>query len=165
MSKTWWTPASNAEKVPQHGKVEMFTGFSISLNWSEQHAQHHFPNTQHSAADNNQITQFSSAVGLGNKMRLKSRLLPFSLVPIRRQHVFWFHFCNLPPYSKCCCMLTCLQGHSKSHFLESCPLMTARKISLMSLPYCDTVYYGLKIIILQKSMSAEFYSQTRCFQL
>ena len=44
-------------------------------NWSEQCRRHHFPKMN--AVD--QLTQFLSAVGFGNEMKMKSRLLSFLL--------------------------------------------------------------------------------------
>ena len=62
-----------------------------------------------------------STAGLGNKLELKSWLLPFFLMCIRCQRVFCFQFCNLPHLNKCCCTLTVwlgLWGHCKSHFWD-----------------------------------------------
>ena len=53
--------------------------FTFSLNQSEHHMQHNFLE-MNSTADSNQLIQVPSSTGLGNEMRMKSRLLPFSLV-------------------------------------------------------------------------------------
>ena len=65
--------------------------------------------------------QFSSTVGLGNEMKLKLRLLPFSLVSILCLCTFCFQFRNLQPLSKCWYMLTVWLGKvacSKSCFWD-----------------------------------------------
>ena len=59
--------------------------------------------------------------GLGNKMKLKSRLQPFSLICIQCQFMFCYQFCNPPPSNKCCYMPTVwldILGHSKSIFWD-----------------------------------------------
>ena len=48
-----------------------------------------------SAAETNQLTQFSSASELGNEMQLKLRLSPFSLIHVHCQHALCFQFHNL----------------------------------------------------------------------
>ena len=49
------------------------------------------------------LTQFLSTVRLGKEMKIKSRLLPFSVICIQGQCTFCFVFLNsLPPLSKCC---------------------------------------------------------------
>ena len=53
----------------------------------------------------NRLIQFTSFAGLGNKMKLKFQLQPFSLIHIQCERAFCFQFCNLPPSSKCCYIL------------------------------------------------------------
>ena len=63
------------------------------------------------------LTQFSSAAGLSNKIKLKSRLPPFSFIQCQR--AFCFRFCNLPPSRKSCYVLTVWLGIKalfKAHF-------------------------------------------------
>ena len=72
------------------------------------------------AEDNNWLTKVSSsAAGLGNKMKLKFRLAPLSLICISRQRAFCFWFCNLPSWVTAAIRWQYwlgIQGCSKSHF-------------------------------------------------
>ena len=76
---------------------------------------------------------------------------------------FCFQFCNLAPFSKYCCKPT---SSFQISFPGSFPLSVAQKIKLISLSWyviSVSVYwsnqFSFKIIILQKSMHAKFYSQ------
>ena len=101
--------------------------------------------------------QFSSTVGIGNEIKLKSRLSPFSLIRILGLRAFCFGFRNLQPLSKCWYTLTVWLGilaPSKSCFLGRV-LSLIRRPSLLS----DTVSlrFGFKlIIVLGKSMQISF---------
>ena len=81
--------------------------------------------------------QFSSTAGLGNKMKLKLMLLPFSIIWFWCLRVFCFLFCNLRPLSKCRYLyagsMTRHSGSFQVLFLGLCPLSIDRKISLISL--------------------------------
>ena len=70
----------NTNESVQHRKVEMFIEFAIhkSLNRSECRMRHHF-SEMNSTADDNLLTQFLSLTQLSNVMKLKQRLLPFSV--------------------------------------------------------------------------------------
>ena len=79
---------------------------------------------------------------------------------------FCFQFCNLAPFSKYCCRPT---SSFQISFPGSFPLSVAQKIKLISLSWyviSVSVYwsnqFSFKIIILQKSMHAKFYSLIRC---
>ena len=103
--------------------------------------------------------QFSSTAGLGNEMKLKSRLPPFSSVCI------W-----------CLIYIDSMTRHTGSFqilFLGSCPLLTDWKISLISLAryaisgqiwrlslLSDTISLGLGFKLLFFGKVFEFRSQT-----
>ena len=64
--------------------------FTKSLNRLEHYTWHHFPKINSSRWCWH--TQFSSTAEFGNEMKLKLRLLPFSLICIQCQCVFCFQF-------------------------------------------------------------------------
>ena len=103
--------------------------FTKSLNRLEQCMLYHFPVTN-DAADDNQLTQFSSAAWFGNEMKLKSRLLPFSFIHILCRYVFCFQFSNRLPSDS----MSRPIGSFQIPFLRSFPLSVAWKMSLISLP-------------------------------
>ena len=74
--------------------------FTKSLNRLEHHTWHYFSKTNN-AAHIMWITQFSSTRGLSNEIKMKSKLLPFSLIPVWCWCTFCFWFLNLPSLSKC----------------------------------------------------------------
>ena len=86
--------------------------------------QHQFPK-RNSSADDNQLTQFLSAAGLGNKTKLT---LSLRLQLFRLIHLYLVSTCvsflvswssTLNPSGKCCCALTVWLCHSRSHFWDS----------------------------------------------
>ena len=92
--------------------------FTKRFNQLEHCTWLHFPK-MNIAADDNRLTKFSSVAGLGNKMKLKLRPLPFLVVHIQRQSAFYFQFHTLSPLSKYYYTLPKwlgLYGHSKSYF-------------------------------------------------
>ena len=86
--------------------------------------QHQFPK-RNSSADDNQLTQFLFAAGLGNKTKLT---LSLRLQLFRLIHSYLVSTCvsflvswssTLNPSGKCCCTLTVWLCHSRSHFWDS----------------------------------------------
>ena len=123
-------------------------------------------------------SQFSSTAGLGNKMKLKLMLLPFSFIRFWCLHVFCFLFCNL--WVNADIYAGSMTRHSGSFqilFLGLCPLSIDRKISLISmaryaiscqsyqrpilLPDMVSLGFSFKLIIfiLWKSMQISFEDQ------
>ena len=105
-------------EVPWCGKMGMISELAInSLNQLED-CTWLFPKIN-STADVWYISWHNSSLlqGLGNEMKLKSRLQPFSLICIQCQFMFCYQFGNPPPSNKCCYMPTVwldTLGHSKS---------------------------------------------------
>ena len=116
-----------------------------------------------------QQTQFLSMVGFGNKMKLKSRLLPFSLICIS----FCFQFCSHLPLSTFGYTLTVrlgILGHSKFHVWDHVLyqltgnyhssvwqdvwILASLIWRLILLPDMGSLGFGFRLIIkvLQKSM-------------
>ena len=121
--------------------------------------------------------QFLSTMGLGNEMKFKLRLLPFSLVHILCLCTFCFQFRNLQPLSKCWYMLTVWLGKvacSKSFFCRltgkyhwSVWQGTRFLVSLIwrsiLLPGTVSLGFSFKLLFFEKVY--EFYSQTGCYRL
>ena len=118
---------------------------------------HHCPNAKR-ATDNNWVTQFSCAIGLGNEMKIKSRLLPlfFSFVfGVNMHFVFSLTYFRLQVNASICFTVwLCLSDHSKFHFCDCVLCWFSRKYQWScSLPRCAvSVWYrdwiGFKIIII-----------------
>ena len=99
------------------------------------------------------LTQFSATAGLDNKMKMKSRLLPFSLIRIWCKHRVGFQFHNLPSLSMTVWLtvwLDILGHHSKSHFCDCVFSWLTRKHhwSVWQDPVCDFYFSQIKKLIL-----------------
>ena len=85
----------------KHPAILMFTK---TLNRLEHHTWHYFSKTNSETVQHTicRLTQFSSTRGLSNEMKMKSKLLPFSLIHIWCQRLFCFWFRSLLRLSKSC---------------------------------------------------------------
>ena len=129
----------------------------------------------------NSLTVFSSVAGLGNEVKLKLRLPPFSLIHIQCQHVYFFSPVSLcSTFCKCCYTLTIWLGAlgcSNPIGNVNCQLLFCQllvNLSLISLPKhaisvsvcCSHQFRFLKInTIPWKNIRAKFYSWIRCYWL
>ena len=88
--------------------------FTKSLNKLKHLTQHHFPKMN--CCGWCRQTQFWSAAGFGNKMKLKSKLLPFSFI-FGVNICFVFGFCSLLLFEQILIHADrlCILGHSEFH--------------------------------------------------
>ena len=122
----------------------------------------------YSVTDDNQLTQYLSAVGLGNKMNLKLRFhLEFFFSFIFNVHfVFSFIILHLIVMLLRTDNMIRIIGSFQIPFFGSfshveCPENTTEFAKIRN--FCCRLRFKIIIINLCKSTHAEFYSQRRCY--